>query len=121
MGIEIDNDDGVDVLKALRAATSRPDSRVSVMGLSDGTRDQLFLALRLAGIERHLKEREPVPLIVDDVLVNFDDNRTCASLRCLAELAKKTQVILFTHHRHVIQSAQAVCSSVFVHELGSGA
>ena len=45
----------------------------AVAGLSDGTRDQLFLALRLAGIENHLKDREPVPVIIDDVLINFDD------------------------------------------------
>ncbi len=118
-GIEIDKDEGVDVLKALRADSTRDDARVSVSGLSDGTRDQLFLALRLAGIERHLKDREPVPLIVDDVLVNFDDNRTCATLRCLAELAKKTQVLLFTHHRHVVKSAQTVAPSTPLHELGS--
>jgi uncharacterized protein YhaN len=118
-GVEIDNDDGVGVLKALRADSSRPDSRVSVTGLSDGTRDQLFLALRLAGIERHLKDREPVPLIVDDVLVNFDDDRTLATLRCLAELAKKTQVLLFTHHRHAVNSARAASQSAAVHELGS--
>jgi uncharacterized protein YhaN len=118
-GIEIDNDDGVDVLKAVRAESSRPDARVSVGGLSDGTRDQLFLALRLAGIERHLQVREPVPLIIDDVLVNFDDDRTRSTLRCLAELAKKTQVLLFTHHRHVVNSARAVCPSATVHELGS--
>jgi uncharacterized protein YhaN len=119
MGIDLDNEDGVDVLKALRADTSRPDARVSVTGLSDGTRDQLFLALRLAGIERHLNDREPVPLIVDDVLVNFDDNRTSATIRCLAELAKKTQVLLFTHHRHVLKSAQAVSTSTAVHDLGA--
>jgi uncharacterized protein YhaN len=121
VAIEIDNEEGVDVLKAVRAAASRPDARVSVRGLSDGTRDQLFLALRLAGIERHLTEREPVPLIVDDVLVNFDDNRTCATLRCLAELAKATQVLLFTHHRHVVASAQAVAPSTAIHMLGEGA
>jgi uncharacterized protein YhaN len=119
VSIEIDNDDGVDVLKALRADSTRPDGRVSMAGLSDGTRDQLFLALRLAGIERHLKDREAVPLIVDDVLVNFDDERTSATLLCLAELAQKTQVLLFTHHRHVVNSARAVSQSTVVHELGS--
>lgn len=105
-GIEIDYEDGMDILKAVRAATTRPDARVPVAGLSDGTRDQLFLALRLAGIEQHMKEREPAPLIIDDALINFDDDRARATLRCLAQLARQTQVIVFTHHRHLVDLAR---------------
>jgi uncharacterized protein YhaN len=116
-GLDIDNEEGRDVLKAVRAA-NHPNSRVAVDGLSDGTRDQLFLALRLAGIEQHLVEREPVPLIIDDVLVSSDDARTRATLKCLAELAARTQVLLFTHHRHVVDSARAVNPRTAVHELG---
>src|SRR5262249_56662870 len=63
--LEIQNEDGSPVLKAVRADGARQDASVSVDGLSDGTRDQLFLALRLAGIERHLADREPMPLIID--------------------------------------------------------
>lgn len=116
-GIEIENDNGEDVLKAVRADSDRADARVMVSGLSDGTRDQLFLALRLAGIQQHLKEREPVPLIVDDVLVNFDDDRSRATLACLAELARDTQVVIFTHHRHLVEIAKSVDASASVHEL----
>jgi uncharacterized protein YhaN len=116
-GIEIDYEEGMDVLKAVRSTTTRPDARVPVEGLSDGTRDQLYLALRLAGIEQHLKEREPVPLIIDDVLINFDDDRAGATLRCLAELAKRTQVIVFTHHRHVVDLARKVDPSTCIIDL----
>ena len=70
--------------------------------------DQLFLALRLAGIEQHLADREPMPLIIDDVLVNFDDRRAAATLRCIAELSKQTQVLLFTHHHHLVELARTV-------------
>jgi len=115
-GLDIDNDEGVDVLAALRAP-GHPNPRVQVDGLSDGTRDQLFLALRLAGIEQHLQNREPVPLIIDDVLVSFDDARARATLNCLGELATKTQVLLFTHHRHVVDLAKAVNRATVVHEL----
>jgi uncharacterized protein YhaN len=116
-GLDIDlNDEGKDVLKAVRAF-GQPDPRVPVGGLSSGTRDQLFLALRLAGIEQHLVEREPVPLIIDDVLVSFDDTRARSTLKCLAELAAKTQVLLFTHHRHVVDLAVAVEPGTVVHEL----
>jgi uncharacterized protein YhaN len=115
-GLDIDNDEGDDVLVAIRpAGHSTP--RVPMDGLSDGTRDQLFLALRLAGIEQHLRDREPAPLIIDDVLVNFDDARARATLQCLAELTAKTQVLLFTHHRHVVDLAKSVYPATVVHEL----
>jgi uncharacterized protein YhaN len=86
----------------------RPDGQtlVRVDGLSDGTRDQLYLALRLASLETSLALKEPVPFIVDDVLVLFDDDRAAAALAVLAELARRTQVIAFTHHEHVIEIAR---------------
>jgi uncharacterized protein YhaN len=115
--LEIQNEEGSPVLKAVRSDGARQDVTVSVDGLSDGTRDQLFLALRLAGIERHLADREPMPLIIDDVLINFDDRRATATLRCIAELSKQTQVLLFTHHKHILELAQAtVPSHLVTHE-----
>jgi uncharacterized protein YhaN len=115
--LEIQNEDGSPVLKAMRSDGTRQDASVSVDGLSDGTRDQLFLALRLAGIERHLSDREPMPLIIDDVLINFDDRRATATLRCIAELSKQTQVLLFTHHKHILELAQAtVPSQLMTHQ-----
>lgn len=114
--LEIDNEEGDDVLKAIRAP-GHMTQRVPVGGLSEGTRDQLFLALRLAGIEQHLQNREPVPLIIDDVLMTFDDDRCRSTLRCLAELSTKTQVLLFTHHRHVAELAQQVHPPTQVHFL----
>lgn len=71
---------------------------VPVSGMSDGTTDQLYLALRIASIERFANEHEPLPFIVDDILVHFDDDRAKETLRVLVELAKVTQVIFFTHH-----------------------
>ena len=73
--------------------------------MSSGTRDQLFLALRLATLESRLETREPMPFIVDDILINFDDDRTKATLKVLADLSKKNQVILFTHHRQIVEEA----------------
>ena len=66
--------------------------------LSDGERDQLYLALRVASLEHFLNKSDPIPLVVDDVLVNFDDKRSRAALQVLAKLAESTQVLLFTHH-----------------------
>ena len=54
----------------------RPDGRlVGVEGMSDGSHDQLYLALRLASLESWLQSHEPIPFIVDDILLNFDDRR----------------------------------------------
>jgi uncharacterized protein YhaN len=89
--------------------------------LSDGTADQLFLALRLAGIENNLEKLdEPLPVILDDILINFDDSRALSTLRCLAEFSNKTQVILFTHHQHLLKLVEGsdFADKVFTHQLG---
>ena len=66
-----------------------------------------------------MESAEPMPFIVDDILVHFDDERSKATLGVLAELAEKTQIILFTHHRRLVEQAQALgaASPVAVHEL----
>ena len=90
-----------------------------VGGMSSGTRDQLYLALRLATLEWRIQSSEPMPFIVDDILINFDDQRSKATLQALSDLAKKTQVILFTHHGRIFETAQGMNSSdrVFIHQL----
>ena len=81
-------------------------TNVRVEGMSEGTRDQLYLALRLAALDRHLEEHEPMPLILDDLLITFDDDRARSILPQLAELAKRSQVLLFTHHAHLVELAR---------------
>lgn len=78
-------------------AVSVSGRQVPVEGLSDGTRDQLFLALRLATIELTLDSAEPIPMVMDDVLVQFDTERARATMEVLAEFAARNQVLLFTH------------------------
>ena len=91
--------------------------RVYVEGMSSGTRDQLYLALRLASLEKYVESAEPMPFIVDDVLVDFDDARSQVALNALAELAEKIQVILFTHHSQVVKQSKRLKGAVQVHEL----
>ncbi len=95
------------------------DLEVSVDGMSDGTRDQLYLSLRLATLEQHLTKGEPMPFVVDDILIGFDDNRTKVCLEVLAELALSTQVLLFTHHRSVLEQAGEIeaKAGIYCHEL----
>lgn len=90
------------VLAGIRAGEN---NMVPVAGMSDGTADQLYLALRLAGLEQYLDHNEPMPFIVDDILLRFDDARSAATLKVLADLSQKTQVIFFTHHRHLADLA----------------
>ncbi|MEU5992079.1 AAA family ATPase [Spirillospora sp. NPDC047418] len=73
--------------------------------LSEGTRDQLYLALRLATLERHAAAGNALPIAVDDIFMTFDEQRTEAALHVLDSLADRFQVIVFTHHEHVLRSA----------------
>jgi uncharacterized protein YhaN len=88
-------------------AVTADGSRRRVQELSDGTREQLFLALRLAAIERHVATAEAVPVLFDDVLLESDDERAQRILAALAELATQTQVLVLTHHRHLVEIARA--------------
>jgi len=81
---------------------------VEVDAMSEGTTDQLFLALRLAAVEQSVEAGVCLPFLADDLFVNFDDDRAEAGLRVLAELAQKTQVLFFTHHSHLAGIARRV-------------
>jgi uncharacterized protein YhaN len=113
------NADDLPVLVAVRS----DGTKVPVEGLSDGSRDQLYLALRLAALDRYLEEHEPMPLILDDLLITFDNDRTRAILPQLGALAKRTQIFLFTHHEHLVELC---CESLgkdqfHLHRLGTDA
>ncbi|MBR0664386.1 AAA family ATPase [Roseomonas hellenica] len=97
--------------KPLLVAIQRDGTECPVDGLSEGARDQLFLALRVAAIEAHVASSEPLPFVADDLLVHFDDDRAVAAVELLIELGRSTQVILFTHHDHVASIAEARGSS----------
>ncbi|MGE5785798.1 MAG: hypothetical protein ACM3ZE_14470, partial [Myxococcales bacterium] len=95
------------------------DVEVSIEGLNEAARYHLYLALRLASLERYLDHAEPLPLVLDDILIHFDEEGARAALGVLGELAKRVQVLLFTHHRHNVDLAQTAVTGerLFVHEL----
>lgn len=84
---------------------------VEVSGLSEGTRDQLFLSLRIAALELQLKHKKPLPFIADDLFINFDDARARAGLEALRDLSRLTQVIFLTHHDHLLPLISEVFGS----------
>lgn len=67
--------------------------------LSQGTADQLYLAVRLAICEMVLPADRAVPILLDDALVNFDDERMASALDYLLELSARHQILLFTCQR----------------------
>ena len=102
-GLVVDYDDERPVIAGRKANVPAP---VRVEAMSEGTADQLYLALRLAYLSTWIDRHEPLPLILDDVLMAFDDDRAAAALKAFSALSEKTQIILFTHHRHVAQIAR---------------
>ena len=78
---------------SLSACTQEEDTLRAALWRSDGTVDQLYLALRLAVAEELTPE---APLILDDALVRFDDQRMAVALDILKEMGEAKQVILFT-------------------------
>jgi uncharacterized protein YhaN len=95
------------------------DLEVTVDGLNEAARYHLYLALRLASLERYLEHAEPLPLVLDDMLIHFDEDGAHAALQVLRELSARVQVLLFTHHRHNLELAEAAVpsGSLFLHEL----
>ena len=78
-----------------------PNERKTLAELSEGTRDQLYLALRMEALRGHCQSAMAVPFIADDILQTFDDNRAAAALRALCELSADLQVIVLKHHPHL--------------------
>lgn len=102
-----DDQDGQMVLKA-----KGPEGRLmGIHELSEGTADQLYLALRLAALQLRGKSRGVMPLVLDDVLITADDERAASVLRALDQLSDQTQVFLYTHHHHLIDIARSTLSS----------
>jgi uncharacterized protein YhaN len=101
--------------------TSADGREVAVEGLSDGTRDQLYLSLRLATLAQYFQTNAKMPWVLDDVLVHFDDARATAALQVLSEFASEAQVLFFTHHTRTVELAKRHIAPELVtfHELGA--
>ena len=74
----------------------------TVEQLSGGTREQLFLAIRLALVEQMAQQGVELPILLDDVLVNFDESRATSAAELLIDIAAHgQQIVLFTCHQHL--------------------
>ena len=97
-----DESEDVPVLCAQRAGGSR----IRIEEMSEGTADQLYLALRLAALELRRSSHPQMPLVLDDALITSDDERAANILQALARFAEHGQVKIFTHHGHLIDVAR---------------
>lgn len=116
LGLQVDYDDNNrPIIHGVRSNRQL----VDVAAMSDGTRDPMFLALRLAYIQKRLGQYEPMPFIVDDILIHLDDDRATATLQVLAGLAEEMQVLFFTHHDRLRDLAEnnLPTNHLTVHEL----
>ncbi len=104
----IATDDGPDGTTLHAMEHRHPGERKELHQLSEGTRDQLYLALRLVALREHCAAAPPLPFIADDILQTFDDGRATSALRALVALSAHMQVIVLTHHRHVADLAEGL-------------
>ncbi|HSC87095.1 MAG TPA: AAA family ATPase [Polyangiaceae bacterium] len=106
--------------KTIRIQAS--DTEKEVQDLSSGARAQLYFALRVASLEAYFDEHPAVPLVLDDLFVEFDDDRASVAFEILGELAERVQILYFTHlARDVELTSDAVRPGrVFQHSIGDG-
>lgn len=94
------------------ASLTQDQAVISVEGMSEGTVDQLFLALRIAAVEDSINSGARLPFLADDLFINYDDDRAAAGFQVLYELSKRTQVLFFTHHQHLATVAKRALGDV---------
>jgi uncharacterized protein YhaN len=88
--------------------------------LSTGTAEQLYLSLRFGFVREFVQRSEPLPLIFDDILVNFDPTRARAAGEAIVELAKSLQTLFFTCQPTTVALLRDIAPSIPVYNLESG-
>jgi uncharacterized protein YhaN len=83
-------------------------ARLSPQILSRGTAEQLYLSMRLALVREYANHVDPLPVVFDDIFVNFDPSRSRTSFLALRELCSTHQILLFTCHPHLVRQVEEV-------------
>jgi len=109
----VGDDNGRETIRVV----SSSGAEIEASSLSRGSVEQLYLCLRIGLAETFAERSEALPLILDDVLVNFDPTRAAAVAEVLAETADRHQVLFFTCHPHLRDLVQDVASQAQVVEL----
>jgi len=91
--------------------------RIRVGSLSMAATQQVYLCLRLGLAEEEASKRTSLPLIMDEVLVNFDEERALGVAEAISDITARHQVLMFTCHPHTVDLMQNTCGDVRVVEL----
>jgi DNA repair exonuclease SbcCD ATPase subunit len=113
--LAVTGDDGRD---ASIAALDRSGQLVDATNLSTGAKEQLYLTLRLAFAATFAEESATLPIVVDDVTANADDDREATVATILARVAEQHQVIAFTCHPSLVETLLNASPGARVIELG---
>jgi uncharacterized protein YhaN len=95
-------------------------SRYELEILSRGTAEQLYLSLRFGYIQEFGRRARPLPVVMDDILVNFDPQRVRASIGAILELAHRHQILFFTCHPETVTLIKELDQKIPVWRLEDG-
>jgi uncharacterized protein YhaN len=95
-------------------------SRYDLDILSRGTAEQLYLSLRFGYIQEFGRRARTLPVVMDDILVNFDSERVRAAITTTLELAESNQVLFFTCHPETVSLFKKLGKNIPVWELKGG-
>lgn len=102
------------------AVSGSGESLDSESALSQGTREQLYLALRLAFIRQHNLSKESLPVILDDILVNFDPGRARNAASIFTAFSAVNQELFFTCHPNTVELLKDVAPQARLFTIESG-
>ncbi|UKL14251.1 ATP-binding protein [Dissulfurimicrobium hydrothermale] len=88
--------------------------------LSRGTAEQLFLALRLGYILNCAESGVILPIVMDDILVNFDPTRAASAASAILDIAQTHQVLFFTCHPETVSIFKGLAPDTAIYRLGNG-
>jgi uncharacterized protein YhaN len=95
-------------------------SRYQLDILSRGTAEQLYLSLRFGYVQEFGRRARPLPVVMDDILVNFDPQRASASISAILELAERNQILFFTCHPETVSLIKELDQNIPVWRLEGG-
>src|SRR5438552_832042 len=91
--------------------------RLSPQLLSRGTAEQLYLSMRMALVREYANHVDCLPVVFDDIFVNFDPNSIRTSFKALRDLCTTHQVLLFTCHPHLVKQVEEVIPEAKIYSL----
>ncbi len=87
-----------------------------VTEMSRGTLEELYFSMRLGLVEEYEKRVEPMPFVMDDTFVNFDDERGQLAIEALNRFAKDRQVIVLTCHKSIMDIFKSTNATIITIE-----